>query len=172
MSSEHERGTHQVWRVETPDGSIDVPVWRGASYACTTSGVQFQADNPRQAVLQAAVYERWPVESILAPGQPSRAELRAQVEIARARAAAFPMEETPSIEAILQQAQANHGLWVAFRVRDGVPWASQVILEMEQGCVFSRDQTGVSVDSYDVFVRSYAGARWMPIPKEHGAWTP
>lgn len=171
MSNEHERATHQVWRVETPDGIIDVPVWRGSSYACTTSGIQFQADNPRQAVLQAAVYERWSVESILAPGQPTRAELQAQIESARAQAAAFPMGETPSIDAILQQERANKGLWVVFRFRDGEPWGSQVILQMEQGAVFSTDRTGVSVDRYDLFQRAYLGAKWLPVPPEIGEWS-
>ena len=83
----------EVWRVECEGGVRDVEVWRqswGSGMWCAflpgSGNGTAPLPSPRAAVAQMAGRQGWPVVAVLAPGQPTRAEVdAAHVRAANAR---------------------------------------------------------------------------------------
>ena len=82
----------ETWRVECEDGEVrEVEAWRqtwGSGMWCAflpgSGNGTAPLPSPRAAVAQMAGRQGWPVVAVLAPGQPTRAEVETELRDARA----------------------------------------------------------------------------------------
>ncbi len=76
--------TTQIWRVVSADGTVhEVEVYRELGGWFTDATGCHGLATPREAVMEHAVEQRWPVAEILAPGQSTRAEIAQENEVLR-----------------------------------------------------------------------------------------
>ena len=167
MSTEN---SPQVWRVECDDAVREVTVTRDG--ACWYADVPEMAvepqpgPTPRQAVAGFAGVWRWPVVGVLAPGQPTRAELEARnADLSRDRdtalAAALDLAaDRDATRAILEgRATPPTDAEIDAHERVGGVW----IIDHAEGPAFARFR-----EDARLWQRGYPGKarRWLPIDRD------